>query len=135
MSKYFTTAATIAATTSILAAVAAIFATPTAAMAADLPNAVGHYEWHAAPQQGPRAPLQPPVRVWVDASGKRSAGMAAPAMAANGPGHYEWRTVPQYGPRATLRAPMRTWVSDARTATIPAQGGAVSMASDTQPQS
>lgn len=25
----------------------------------------GHYEWRARPQYGPRAPLLPPVRVWV----------------------------------------------------------------------
>lgn len=25
----------------------------------------GHYEWRARPQYDPRAPLLPPVRVWV----------------------------------------------------------------------
>ncbi len=118
MSKYFSSTAAVAATVSIIAAVAAAFSVPTAAMAAEATNTSGHYEWRAAPQNGPRAPLRAPVRIWVDASGNQQtdARRTTLDMAANeksgGAGHYEWRASRQFGPRAPIQAPMRVWVSD-----------------------
>ena len=66
-------------------------------------TADGHYEWQPARQQGPRAPLQAPVRIWVP-------DRAANNVAMNG--QYELRTVVQPGPRAVSPAVRRVWVPD-----------------------
>lgn len=117
MTKFISAAATVAATTSMLAALAATVAVPTAANAQEV--SIGsngnHYEWRLPPQNGPRTPLRPPVRILVDASGKpvvetQPVKVLGPK---DGPGHYEWRAQPNYGPRAPLRAPIRVWVPDA----------------------
>lgn len=119
MTKYFSSTAAVAATVSLVAAVAAAFSVPTAAMAAEATTATGHYEWRAAPQNGPRAPLRASVRIWVDASGIRQteARQTTLDMAANEPsggaGHYEWRAPRQFGPRAPIQGPTRVWVNDA----------------------
>ncbi|WP_120252485.1 hypothetical protein [Sphingobium sp. YG1] len=48
----------------IVAASASAF-TFAPAFAQDSAASAGHYEWRAAPQYGPRAPLQTSKRVWV----------------------------------------------------------------------
>jgi hypothetical protein len=88
----------------------------TAAMAAQPADANGHYEWRPAPQNGPRIPLQAPVRVWVDASRDQQmeAHRATPDVIAHAQdrsaGRYEWYTPRQVGPRAPIQAPTRIWV-------------------------
>lgn len=49
------------------AAMAALstFALPAIAHAQEAAPSQGHYEWRQAQQYGPRAPIQPPRRVWV----------------------------------------------------------------------
>jgi len=122
MTKFISTAATVAATTSMLAALAAAFAVPAAANSQEV--SIGsngnHYEWRLPPQNGPRMPLRPPVRVLVDANGKpvvepRPAKALGPK---DGPGHYVWRAQPNYGPRAPMRAPVRVWVPDVPMSTM-----------------
>lgn len=122
MTKFISAATTIAATTSMLATLAAAVTVPTAANAQDV--SIGsngnHYEWRLPPQNGPRMPLRPPVRVLVDANGKPvvEPQHAKPLGPKDGPGHYDWRAQPNYGPRAPLRAPVRVWVPDSQTATM-----------------
>jgi len=41
---------------------------PAQAQNAQVSGALGHYEWQAAQQTGPRAALRAPVRVWVPAA-------------------------------------------------------------------
>lgn len=122
MTKFISAAATIAATTSMLATLAAAVSVSTAASAQDV-NSAGngnHYEWRLPPQYGPRMPLRPPVRVLVDANGKPVIErQPARTLGPNdGPGHYEWRAQPSYGPRAPLRAPVRVWVLDSQAAAM-----------------
>ncbi len=116
MTKFFaTTAATLAATTTILGGLALAFPSVANAQEVSVGTNGGHYEWRLPPQYGPRTALRGPVRVLVDANGKP---MVEPQAARtlgpkDGPGHWEWRALPSYGPRAPLRAPVRTWVPDA----------------------
>ncbi len=49
----------------VVAAVVAAFSFAGAASAAPADASTGHYEWRAASQHGPRAPLTAPQRVWV----------------------------------------------------------------------
>jgi hypothetical protein len=49
----------------VVAAVVAAFSFAGAASAAPADASTGHYEWRAASQHGPRAPLAAPQRVWV----------------------------------------------------------------------
>jgi len=58
--KSFKTAAAI-----VAAFISAFTIAPAFAYSDAVGPAQGHYEWQRAPQSGPRAPLQPPRRVWV----------------------------------------------------------------------
>ncbi|WP_299105871.1 hypothetical protein [uncultured Bradyrhizobium sp.] len=114
MPKFITAAATIAATTSILAGLAAAFPSAANAQEVSIATSGNHYEWRLPPQYGPRTPLRAPVRVLVDADGKPvvERQLARTLGPKDGPGHWEWRAQAQYGPRAPLRPPVRTWVPD-----------------------
>ncbi|WP_372851666.1 hypothetical protein [Sphingomonas sp.] len=53
-------------TMAIVAAAALLSATPALASPAQATTPdQGHFEWRAAPQAGPRAPIAAPRRVWV----------------------------------------------------------------------
>jgi len=67
----------------------------------------GHYEWQTARQQGPRTPLQAPVRVSIPAGATANVAMN---------GHFERRTVVRPGPRALPSVAQRVWVADPASA-------------------
>ncbi|MES2290916.1 MAG: hypothetical protein V4530_14370 [Pseudomonadota bacterium] len=92
----------------VAATVSALTFSPAFAQASATSSSQGHYEWRAAPQFGPRAPLQAPKRVWIS-----SDAQVAQSETAHTAGHYEWRTVAQNtGPRSPLLTSKRVWVAD-----------------------